>query len=86
MMITGICGWRSFILLSSARPDSPGMRMSETSTCGSLTASACSTSYAVANVLYGMPSRASAFSRTQRIERSSSTIHTAFVPSPRGGS
>ena len=86
MMMTGICGCRSFTLLKSAMPDSPGMRMSDTSTCGSLTASACITSYAVANVLYGMPSRASAFSRTQRIERSSSTIHTALLPSPRGGS
>jgi hypothetical protein len=34
-----------------------------------------------------MPSRASAFSRTQRIDRSSSTIHTARIASPlRGGS
>jgi len=60
--------------------------MSDTSTCGWLTASACSTSYADENVLNGMPSRASAFSSTQRIERSSSTIQTAFMPSPRGGS
>ena len=86
MMMTGICGCRSFILFSSARPDSPGILMSETSTCGSLTESACSTSYAVAKVLKGMPSRASAFSRTQRIDRSSSTIHTALVSLPRGGS
>ena len=86
MMMTGICGNCSFTLVSSARPDSPGIRMSDTSTCGSLTASACSTSYAVENVRYGMPSRASAFSSTQRIERSSSTIHTDFFVSSRGGS
>ena len=30
-------------------------------------------------VLYGMPSRASAFSSTQRMERSSSTIQTGFI-------
>ena len=44
MMITGMCGWRSFIMLSRTSPDSPGIRMSDTSTCGSLTASACVTS------------------------------------------
>ena len=44
MMMTGSCGSRSLTLLSSASPDSPGIRMSDTSTCGSATASACSTS------------------------------------------
>jgi hypothetical protein len=42
--MTGICGWRSFTFDRSEMPDSPGMRMSDTSTCGWLTASACSTS------------------------------------------
>ena len=37
MMMIGICGCRSFTSASSCRPDSPGIRMSETSTCGSLT-------------------------------------------------
>src|SRR5215831_5398943 len=85
MMITGTSGKRCFTSLSSASPDSPGMRMSETSTCGRLCSSACCTSFAVAKVRYAMPSRSSAFSSTQRIERSSSTIHTGFNGSPRKG-
>jgi hypothetical protein len=55
------------------------MRMSETSTCGAPAASASSASRAEANELYEMPSRLSAFSNTQRIERSSSTIQTGFM-------
>ena len=55
------------------------MRMSVTSTCGSLAASACSTSWAEANILNAMSSRASAFSNTQRMERSSSMIQTGFI-------
>ena len=62
------------------------MRMSDTSTCGWLTASACRTSYADEKALNGMPSRASAFSSTQRIERSSSTIQTDFESTLRMGS
>ena len=76
MMITGTFGCVSLTFASSESPDSPLIRMSETSTCGSLTASACCTSYADVKVWYGMPSRASAFSSTQRIDRSSSTIQT----------
>src|SRR5438477_7754571 len=55
------------------------MRMSLTSTCGWLCCMACNTSLAVENALYGISSRASAFSSTQRIERSSSTIQTGFI-------
>ena len=44
MTITGSCGQRSFTFASSDSPDSPGMRTSDTSTCGCESASACSTS------------------------------------------
>ena len=57
--------------------------MSDTSTCGGR-GERVSASCADENVLYAMPSRASAFSSTQRIERSSSTIQTGFMQS--GGS
>ncbi len=50
MMMTGRCGYCSFTLLSSTSPDSPGMRMSDTITCGWVWASACITSYTDANV------------------------------------
>ena len=61
-------------------PDCPGMRMSEIRTCGAPPASASSASRAVAKELNAMPSRLSAFSNTQRMERSSSTIQTGFMP------
>ena len=82
MMMTGTSGKRCLTLVSSASPDSPGMRMSDTSTCGRLCWSACSISSADAKVRNAMPSRASAFSSTQRIERSSSTIQTGFTGWP----
>src|SRR5471032_1663487 len=60
-------------------PEPPGIRMSLTTTSGSDCASAAIVSGTPENDRYGIPSRASAFSSTQRIERSSSTIHTAFM-------
>jgi len=56
------------------------MRMSETRTCGGPLRKACSASSADENELKAMPSRPSAFSNTQRMERSSSTIQTGFMP------
>jgi hypothetical protein len=46
MMITGMCGKRALTLDSRVRPDSPGMRMSESSTRGAweVPSSAASTS------------------------------------------
>src|SRR3954468_12038339 len=58
------------------------MRMSDTSTCGAPPESASSASVACAKVLKGMPSRVRAFSKTQRIERSSSMTQTGFMPGP----
>jgi hypothetical protein len=69
---------RALIFCSSDRPDSPGMRMSETSTCGggAPASSVASASAAEPKLLKGISSRASAFSKTQRMERSSSMIQT----------
>src|SRR6185503_3056188 len=55
------------------------MRMSLTTTCGVSVLSAASASWAEEKVLNAMFSRVSAFSKTQRIERSSSMIHTGFM-------
>src|SRR5215467_806874 len=56
------------------------MRMSETRTWGAPVASSASiASVACAKVLKGMPSRASAFSNTQRMERSSSMTQTGPI-------
>ena len=55
------------------------MRMSETSTSGAPPESASSASCAEENESKAMPSRLSAFSITQRMERSSSTIQTGFM-------
>src|SRR5689334_6312086 len=77
--MTGICGWCALISESRLRPEPPGIRMSLTTTSGSDCPSAATASGALENDRYGIPSRAIAFSSTQRIERSSSTIHTAFM-------
>ena len=79
MMITGSAGNFSFIFCSSSSPEPPGMRMSLTTTCGVEEPSASSASCAEANALNAISSRASAFSNTQRIERSSSMIQTGFI-------
>ncbi len=85
MTITGTAGWRCFTALSSSSPERPGMRMSDTSTSGeSSSDSASSASCAEENELYAMPSRLSAFSITQRMERSSSTIQTGFMSAAAG--
>src|SRR5258706_2951095 len=53
--------------------------MSLTTTSGSDWPSAATASGTLENDRYGMPSRAIAFSRTHRIDRSSSTIQTEFM-------
>ena len=57
------------------------MRISLTTTCGRLFAISASASVAEEKVLNAMFSRASAFSNTQRMERSSSMIQTGFMVS-----
>src|SRR5689334_17584531 len=80
MMMTGRSGKRCFRAWRTSSPELPGMRISETRTWGAPAASSASmASFACANVLKGMPSRASAFSKTQRIERSSSMTQTGFI-------
>ena len=80
-MMTGSCGYRVLARCNSPSPDSPGMRMSETSTFGGSGAvsRAVSASLADAKLRYEMFSRLRAFSITQRMERSSSTIQTVFI-------
>ena len=79
MMMTGSAGSLALTLASSSKPEPPGMRMSETSTCGLSSSSAASTSRALLKVRTGKPSRASAFSSTKRIEWSSSTTQMDFI-------
>src|SRR5215475_8870422 len=81
-MITGRAGWRSLIFCSSSRPEPPGMRISLTTTCGTEEFSALSASCADENSWKLMSSRASVFSNTQRMERSSSMIQTGFMVFP----
>src|SRR5437870_9341204 len=60
-------------------PLTPGIRISEISTCGVSASSAVSTSWACAKARQGRLALASARSSTQRIERSSSTIQIGFM-------
>ena len=76
MMMTGTLGRRSFSACSSSRPDTPGMRMSDSTALGWLRSSSRSASLAELKVMHGISSRSSAFSSTQRMERSSSMIQT----------
>ncbi len=85
--MTGRPGCRPRTFSSSCRPEPPGMRISLTRTCGpwwvgspaATSASASSTSRACVKLRVGRFSRASAFSRTKRIEGSSSTIQIGFM-------
>ena len=79
MMMTGSPGKRSLTLLSRSMPEPPGMRMSDTSTCGSSVSSARSTSRGLVKLRTGSSSRASAFSSTKRMDWSSSTIQMGFM-------
>ena len=85
MMMTGRLGNFSFSFCSNSRPDPPGIRMSLTTTCGVDADNASSASCADPKTLKAMFSRVSAFSNTQRIERSSSMIQTGFICKDEGG-
>src|SRR5512145_3260117 len=61
-------------------PEPPGMRMSDTSTCGSSSSIAASTSRGLVKLRTARSSRASAFSSTNRMDWSSSTIQMGFMP------
>jgi hypothetical protein len=77
--MTGRPGCFSLTAASRSRPDSPGMRMSETSTCGLSSSNAASASRPLAKLRVARFSRARAFSSTQRIDASSSTIQIGFM-------
>ena len=79
IMMTGKPGKRDLTVCSNSRPEAPGMRMSETSTCGVSSSSAAMASRALAKLLVARFSRARAFSSTQRIDSSSSTIQIGFI-------
>ena len=68
MMMTGSSRCLALIVLSSSMPEPPGMRMSETSTCGSPSSSAASTSREFVKLRTANSSRVSAFSSTKRID------------------
>src|SRR6185437_8605585 len=79
MMMTGVDGSRAWSCFMNSRPEVPGMRMSLSTTCGVSSPNRSSAWRAFSNVRCAMPSRASAFSNTQRIERSSSITQTGLV-------
>ena len=68
MMMTGSSRCLALILLSRSIPEPPGMRMSETSTCGSSSSSAASTSRELVKLRTANSSRVRAFSSTKRID------------------
>lgn len=72
MMMTGKSGWRPRMASSSARPSMPGMRMSVMMASGGARSRASSTPAALSNEVTSMSACRSAFSKTQRMERSSS--------------
>ena len=49
MTMTGTAGWRCLTVFSNSSPEGPGMRMSDTSTCGGPSGRASSASCAEAN-------------------------------------
>src|SRR6185369_2039625 len=81
MMMTGKPGCFSLTLLSRSRPEPPGMRMSLTRTCGPSSSAciACMTSRAFVKLRDGSSSRSNAFSSTNRMDWSSSTIQMGFM-------
>ncbi len=81
MMMTGSPGTRSRTVCSNSSPEPPGMRMSDTSTCGLSWSSALAASRTFAKLRVAKFSRARAFSSTQRIDWSSSTIQIGFIGS-----
>ena len=79
MTMTGKPGCCALTNCKSSSPDSPGMRISETSTWGVEVLSASTVSLTLAKLRVARFSRARAFSSTQRIDSSSSTIQIGFI-------
>src|SRR3990167_8107257 len=79
MMITGRRGYSSRMRASRSRPLAPGIRISEMITSGCWRLRRLSTPSALSKLWVVMPSCCRAFSRTQRMERSSSTIQTVSL-------
>src|SRR3989338_118484 len=75
-MMTGISGALALIAASRSRPLTPGMRMSVMIASGCVRASSSATPSAESKQRTAMPACSSAFSSTQRMERSSSLTHT----------
>src|SRR3990172_7348146 len=76
MMMTGTAGASRLIFSSSEMPSIPGMRTSEMMTSGFSRPSFSSTSLGSEKPVITMPSMDKAFSSTQRMDLSSSTIQT----------
>ena len=83
MMMTGKPGSLALTFSSSSNPDPPGMRMSLTRICGPssspMLSSAASTSRGLEKLRLGRCSRSKAFSSTNRMDWSSSTIQIGFM-------
>src|SRR5580698_4645548 len=79
MMMTGRPGSFSRTVCSNSRPEPPGMRISDTSTCGLSCSSAVNASRTPEKLRVAKFSRARAFSSTQRMDWSSSTIQIGFI-------
>ena len=73
IMMTGTSGWSSASFASNPNPSVPGIRTSQKSACGRPVRRAARTASPDSKVRTPRPARTSAFSSTNRIERSSST-------------
>ena len=79
VMITGSFGYFSLIRVRRSMPLGPGIRISEIRTPGQSFCRAVQAAFPSEKDRQVNPAFVSTFSRTQRIERSSSTIQTSFM-------
>ena len=83
MMMTGKPGCLALTFSKSSRPEPPGIRISLTRICGpsssALLSSAAKTSRELEKLRVGSCSRNRAFSKTNRMDWSSSTIQIGFM-------
>src|SRR3989344_1606582 len=77
-MMTGISGALLLMTDNRSRPLTPGMRMSVMMASGCMRSSSSAISFAESKLFTTMPAFSSAFSSTQRMERSSSMTQTMF--------
>src|SRR3989344_200101 len=78
VMMTGISGALLLMTDNRSRPLTPGMRMSVMMASGRMRSSSSAMSFAESKLFTVMPAFSSAFSSTQRMERSSSITQTRF--------